>query len=133
MRPVPMAGAPAPAHPLSMACGATPARGRWHDGPMRGDFDGSVPVPYGQIYLTSRDSPDMSGAFAGQRNGLCGAGEPGTLFLMTGTHSGRVHLTVEVHDSEPAAAAQEWEEAVEVSFVPRAGTVNLISWGGDSL
>ena len=52
---------------------------------MRILFDGPVPVDYGQIYLTSRELPDMGKAFAGQVNGLCGAGEPGKLFLITGT------------------------------------------------
>ncbi|MEK8107192.1 hypothetical protein NKG94_22280 [Micromonospora sp. M12] len=40
---------------------------------MRVLFDGKVPVAYGQMYVTSRELPDMSGAFAGQANGLCGA------------------------------------------------------------
>ena len=57
---------------------------------MRILFDGVVPVDYGQIYVTSRELPEMIEAFAGQVNGLCGAGEPGALFLMTGTRCGRV-------------------------------------------
>ncbi|MGC5382792.1 hypothetical protein ACPXB1_30415 [Micromonospora sp. DT68] len=100
---------------------------------MRVLFDGKAPVAYGQIYVTSRELPDMHEAFAGQANGLCGAGQPGALFLMTGTHSGRVRFTVELHDVEPPAAAEEWEEVVEVSFLPRAAVADLVPWGEGSL
>ncbi|WLS45592.1 hypothetical protein Q3V37_30335 [Micromonospora profundi] len=100
---------------------------------MRVLFDGKAPVAYGQIYVTSRELPDMSEAFAGQVNGLCGAGQPGALFLMTGTHSGRVRFTVELHDVEPPAAAQEWEDVVEASFLPKAAVADLVPWGEGSL
>jgi hypothetical protein len=96
-------------------------------------FDGPVPVAYGQAYVLSGELPDMTAAFAGQVNGLCGAGDPGALFLMTGTHSGEVHFTIEHHDEEPPAAAAEWEDVVEVPFVPRAGTVDLVPWGDGTL
>ncbi|HEX8346343.1 MAG TPA: hypothetical protein VF657_16615 [Actinoplanes sp.] len=96
---------------------------------MRILFDGVVPVDYGQIYVTSRELPEMSEAFAGQVNGLCGAGEPGALFLMTGTRCGRVRFEVELHDRAPSAAADEWEEVVEAPFVPRAAVVDLVPWG----
>ncbi|MBQ1038822.1 hypothetical protein [Micromonospora sp. C81] len=101
---------------------------------MRVLFDGKAPVAYGQIYVTSRELPDdMAGSFAGQANGLCGGGQPGTLFLMTGTHTGQVQFTVELHDVEPPVAAEEWEEVVEVSFAPRAAVVDLVPWGDGSL
>ncbi|MCZ7373724.1 hypothetical protein [Micromonospora sp. WMMC250] len=100
---------------------------------MRVLFDGKAPVHYGQIYVTSSDLPDMDRAFAGQANGLCGGGQPGALFLMTGTHSGRVRFTIEVHDTEPPAAAEEWEDVVEVSFVPSAAVVDLVPWGDGPL
>ncbi|WP_433125091.1 hypothetical protein ACQPWW_21715 [Micromonospora sp. CA-240977] len=97
---------------------------------MRVLFDGQAPVAYGQIYVTSSELPDMEEAFAGQVNGLCGAGQSGALFLMTGTHTGRVRFTVEVHDGEPPAAAPEWEDVVEVSFLPGAPVVDLVPAGG---
>ncbi|WP_433650166.1 hypothetical protein ACQP2C_27405 [Micromonospora zamorensis] len=101
---------------------------------MRVLFDGKAPVAYGQIYVTSRELPDdMAGSFAGQANGLCGGGQPGTLFLMTGTHTGQVQFTVELHDVEPPAAAEEWDEVVEVSFAPRDAVVDLVPWGDGSL
>ena len=33
---------------------------------------------------------DLAAAFAGQRNGLCGAAVPGRLWLITGRHTGTV-------------------------------------------
>ncbi|MEV4822129.1 hypothetical protein [Micromonospora sp. NPDC049274] len=100
---------------------------------MRVLFDGTAPVAYGQIYVTSRELPNMEMAFAGQVNGLCGAGYAGALFLMTGTHTGQVHLRIEAHDGEPSAATEEWEEVVEASFRPRDAAVELVPWGEGSL
>ncbi|MEV4518334.1 hypothetical protein AB0K00_56430 [Dactylosporangium sp. NPDC049525] len=100
---------------------------------MRVLFDGAAPVDYGQIYVTSRELPDMQAAFAGQVNGICGAGEPGALFLMTGTHYGRVRFTVELHDAEPPPAAPEWQDVVEVSLLPRGPAVGLVPWGSGPL
>jgi hypothetical protein len=100
---------------------------------MRVLFEGVVPVDYGQFYVVSQELPDMTKAFAGQVNGLCGAGEPGALFLMTGTHSGQVRLRVELHEHEPPAAVDEWQEVVEAPFLPRAATVDLVPWGDGSL
>lgn len=100
---------------------------------MRILFDGPVPVHYAQIYVTSREQPTMEEAFAGQVNGLCGAGEPGELFLITGTHTGRVRLRIESHDAEPPAAAPQWQEVVEAPFQPRAATVDLVPWGDGPL
>nr|WP_221381052.1 hypothetical protein [Actinoplanes polyasparticus] len=100
---------------------------------MRVLFDGLVPVAYSQAYVTSFEAPDMTAAFAGQVNGLCGAGVPGGLFLMTGTHSGFVRFTVELHESEPPAAGPAWEEVVEVPFRPRAATVDLVPWADSAL
>ncbi|GAA0449569.1 hypothetical protein Ade02nite_58580 [Paractinoplanes deccanensis] len=100
---------------------------------MRILFDGGLPVAYGQAYVTSRELPDMDRAFAGQANGLCGAGDPGTLFLMTGTSDGQVHLTIELHEREPPPAAEGWEEVVEVSLQPRAARAGLVPWGDGAL
>ena len=100
---------------------------------MRVLFEGRVPVDYGQVYVTSRELPDMSAAFAGQVNGVCGAGVPGTLFLMAGTHYGHVGLRVELHDAEPPEAPPQWQDVVEVSLVPRAAAVNLVPWGDGPL
>ncbi|MEU7587327.1 hypothetical protein AB0A95_13605 [Micromonospora sp. NPDC049230] len=100
---------------------------------MRVLFDGEAPVAYGQIYVCTSELPDMDRAFAGQVNGLCGAGQPGALFLMTGTHTGRVRFTIELHDGEPPPAAEVWEEVVEASLPLRAGVLDLVPWGDGSL
>jgi hypothetical protein len=87
---------------------------------MRVLFDGLVPVEYSQVYVCSFDTSDMESAFAGQVNGLCGAAKPGYLFLVTGTHTGEVRFTVELHEREPPPAAEEWHEVVEAPFVLRS-------------
>ena len=98
---------------------------------MRTLFDDEVWVSYGQIYVISDDLLDMTEAFAGQSNGLCGAGVPGGLFLITGTHTGKVRFTVELHDDEPPAATTDWEEVVEVPYTPAMPEVRLVQWAGE--
>jgi hypothetical protein len=95
---------------------------------MRTLFDDEVRVSYSQIYVVSDALPDMTEAFAGQSNGLCGAGVPGGLFLITGTHTGKVRFTVELHDDEPAAATTDWEEVVEVPYAPTGPDTHLVQW-----
>ncbi|WP_240687293.1 hypothetical protein [Amycolatopsis suaedae] len=70
-------------------------------------------------------------AFAGQRNGLCGAAEPGALFLVTGLHTGKVGFSVEWHDEAPPAGP-EWEEIVEASFRPSSSRIGLCQWAGEA-
>lgn len=96
-------------------------------------FDEPMPLAYGQFYVTSEDddSIDLPESFAGQSNGLCGAAVQGGLFLITGTHTGRARLTVELHDTEPPAAAERWEEVVEVPFVAASSEIWLQAWGED--
>jgi hypothetical protein len=96
-------------------------------------FSGEVHVHYGQAYVHS--SPDygydLHECFLGQSNGLCGAATPGTLFLITGLHTGCVGFTVESHDTAPPVD-DGWEEIVEVSFTPETGEVILEQWGGEA-
>lgn len=95
-------------------------------------FTGEVHVSYSQAYVESdRDvfDYDLAEAFAGQVNGLCGAGHPGRLWLATGLHTGNVPFTVEAHD-RPPEAGEAWEEIVEVSFRPGPDEVLLLDWGG---
>lgn len=98
-------------------------------------YSGELHVSYMQFYVDSR--PDPFGAErwdtrAGQRNGLCGAAVPGHLFLTTGLHTGRVGLTVEVHEEEPPVA-EVWEEVVEVSFLPASPRTSVFPWGDGEL
>jgi hypothetical protein len=71
---------------------------------MRILFDGEAHTDYSQIHVMSgpETEGDLTTAFAGQRNGLCGGGpSPGFLYLVTGLYYGRVGLTVELHDEAP--------------------------------
>lgn len=91
---------------------------------MRTVVDGEAHVHYGQIYVHSEGGDpfegDLTACFAGQRNGLCGAAFPGTLFLITGLHTGNVGFTAEVHDTGPPVPplppGSGWEDVVEASF-----------------
>lgn len=99
---------------------------------MRTVVHGDVHVHYGQIYVHSEGGDafdgDLSACFAGQRNGLCGAAVAGTLFLLTGLHTGDVGFTAEVHETEPPDAGDE--DVVEVPFRV-AGPARLVTWGGE--
>lgn len=72
----------------------------------------------------------MDEYFAGQSNGLCGAGAPGGLFLNTGLHTGKVGFTVELHDQEPPAD-HSWEDVVEAPFRPVSPETLLVEWSGE--
>jgi hypothetical protein len=98
---------------------------------VRTALDDEVDVSYSQIYVESEDAPqfgDMGDTFGGQCNGLCGAAWPGTLWLATGLHYGRVGFRVEVHDERPDVE-EGWEEIVEAPYRP-AGAASLAEWGG---
>src|SRR5260370_23489980 len=90
----------------------------------------TVQVHYGQFYVQSVENmPALDECFAGQRNGLCGAAEPGFLFLIIGRHTGAVGFTVQLHDTRPPED-DSWQEIVEASFRPE-GETSLQGWGGD--
>ncbi|WP_172386266.1 hypothetical protein [Streptomyces sp. MNP-20] len=102
---------------------------------MRTVYDGELRVHYGQFYVESRlyiPRQDEIAHCAGQRNGLCGAANPGHLFLTTGLHTGRVGLRVEVHEMEPPLDDQ-WEEIVEVSFRPASAETAVVPWGDGAI
>jgi hypothetical protein len=96
-------------------------------------FEDRFRVEYAQAYVVSGgfDLPDPILAFHGQVNGLCGAALPGDLFLVTGLHSGVVHLRVELAEREPELT-DWWEEAVEASFTPGADDVALVQWASEA-
>lgn len=98
---------------------------------MRTLMTGPAWVHYAQIYVESSDDsmPELGECFGGQQNGICGAAAPGTLFLITGLHTGKVDFAVELHDEEPPLD-DSWEDVVEVSYRP-AGEVVLNGWGGE--
>jgi hypothetical protein len=96
-------------------------------------YEGRFWVHYGQAYVISGgwELPDMTDAFRGQVNGLCGAADPGRLFLVTGLHTGDVNFRVELLEKEPLLD-EAWEEAVEVSFSPAEDNVALAQWAGQA-
>jgi hypothetical protein len=97
-------------------------------------FDGKLMVCYGQAYVLSPECEMLmpEDAFAGQRNGLCGAAVSGSLFLVTGLHTGYVNLQVQVHHAAPPVD-ESWEEIVEVSWSLNAGPAVLQDWNAEAL
>ncbi|NTW42250.1 MAG: hypothetical protein HGA44_20625 [Cellulomonadaceae bacterium] len=88
-------------------------------------FDGRVNVDYNQILVEAGErAADFSAAFSGQENGLVGAGEPGCLILITGTHTGDVGLRVVLHDDAPPVDSR-WEDIVEATFIPAGPEATL--------
>lgn len=98
-------------------------------------FDGEIHIAYAQAYVQDGfnwPSDEMQYCFAGQQNGLCGAGVPGGLWLVTGLHTGRVAFTVKVHDVGPEPDSS-WEEIVEVSFRVDHAHVLLVEWAASEV
>ncbi len=97
-------------------------------------FDQEIHVHYGQFYVESRTGDFFWGlteCLGGQANGLCGAAVPGLLFLITGLHTGRTRVTVDLLDA-PSPIADEWEDVVEASFRPATARVVLMQWAGEA-
>lgn len=95
-------------------------------------FDGIVRSTYNQVYIgTGADFPELDSAFHGQSNGLCGAGVPGALYLVTGLHTGPVSIQLSATSSTPELT-DEWEDVVEVSFVVSGGDAAIVTWAGES-
>lgn len=99
---------------------------------MRTLMSGAARVAYSQIYVDSGDAQleSLEVSFGGQVNGLCGAGTPGFLYLITGLNTGEVSFTVELHD-EPPPLDDGWQEIVEASFAS-GGWANLVSWANEA-
>ncbi len=95
-------------------------------------FADSIFVHYGQFYVCpGEDDLELEHTFRGQVNGLCGAALPNRLFLVTGTHTGQVHVEVELFETEPAIDAT-WDEIVEVSFHHEESSLELVEWAGEA-
>jgi hypothetical protein len=95
-------------------------------------FDGSLYVHYGQAYVLfkGQESSELPDCFQGQTNGLCGAAVHGTLFLITGLHTGHVQLSIDVLDAPPPLDPL-WEEVVDVPFMIDVEGVFLYDWNGE--
>ena len=91
-------------------------------------FADKVFAQYGQAYVQAANADFSAAHSKGQANGLCGAAIPGQLFLVFGTHTGHVHLSIRICSDEPTLS-EEWEEVVEVPFSPPTGTeVGFVDW-----
>lgn len=98
-------------------------------------FSGLMETAYSQLYILSGDyNPSLMSydAFTGQFNGICGGVGPGGLYLWLGVHTGRFHITVEVHEVAPAIDTS-WEEIVEASCSFNAPPISLQGWAGESI
>jgi hypothetical protein len=97
---------------------------------MRVVMDGPFWLEYGQIFVDGAgEYVAPTDAFAGQRNGLCGAAVAGRLLLRTGLHTGKVGFRVEVHERMPSVE-YDAEDVAEASYVPE-GKPQLRSLGGE--
>lgn len=97
-------------------------------------FSGLMDTAYSQMYVVSGDyDPALTSydAFTGQSNGLCGGVVPGGLYVWLGVHTGKLHITVEVHEISPVVDPS-WEEIVEVSCYFYTSPISLQGWAGES-
>ncbi|MGO4448892.1 hypothetical protein AB4Y96_08180 [Phyllobacterium sp. TAF24] len=96
-------------------------------------FSQNMNVYYGQMYFEfgATFDGDIDNCFRGQSNGICGASAPNLLFLITGTHTGEVGLTINLFEAEPGIDAS-WDEIVEVSLLSSTDTGTLLEWAADS-
>ncbi|MEM1206912.1 MAG: hypothetical protein AAGN66_27010 [Acidobacteriota bacterium] len=94
-------------------------------------FKGKFPVAYGQFYIVLDDDfeGDMESSFFDQRNGICGAADSSVLFFITGLHTGKVFLEVQVLESE-TSIDEAYEDIVEASFQVSSGGGSLVGWAG---
>jgi hypothetical protein len=95
---------------------------------------GSIHVHHGQAYVESggpEPDIDMDATFRGQTQGLCGARVPGSLFLITGLHTGQVGFRIETRDREPPID-ESYEDIVEASFRPASRHAALVEWGAEA-
>jgi hypothetical protein len=94
---------------------------------------GGVRVSYGQFYAMDGwiEQPLLEEAFHGQANGLCGARTGRSLFFITGLHTGRVPVDVQILDARPVLES-DWEEAVEASVQLTGSELVVLGWAGES-
>lgn len=102
---------------------------------MRVLLDEVIHTDYGQFdliwSLPGGFDGDYRRFFAGQVNGLVGAGDPSGLYLNLARRSGGSPVRIVLHDVEPALADESWEDVVEVSIrVPDGSNVRWCAWAG---
>jgi hypothetical protein len=100
-------------------------------------MDEVVETDYGQMDLVWSEDGGFDGDanryFAGQANGLVGAGDANGVYLHLGRRSGGSHVQVALLDSPPMEPDESWEDVVEVPVtVPSQSQVRLTSWAAES-
>ncbi|MCQ9129821.1 hypothetical protein [Streptomyces hilarionis] len=80
---------------------------------------GLVPVQYHQFAISDEDGP-TGPRLEAEHNGLVQVTD-GVLTVLTGIHTGCVDVVVTLHESEPAADDDDWQECVEVSAHSASG------------
>jgi len=95
-------------------------------------YNDKFPVYYGQFYLLSEEGvgSDLSECFLGQKNGLCGTVSSGMVFCITGLHTGKIGLQIDLEEYEPDLD-RDAGEIVEASFSVTEAGIDLESWGGE--
>lgn len=99
--------------------------------------DETVDTDYGQFDIVWSPEGGFDGEderfFAGQINGLVGAGDPNGIYLVLGRRSGGSQVRIVLHDDHPGDPDGSWEDVVEVSaVVPSDGQPAWLSWAGES-
>jgi hypothetical protein len=80
---------------------------------------GLVPVQYHQFNISDEDGSAGSD-LPPDHNGLVRVTD-GVVTVLTGIHTGTVHVTVARHESEPAPDDGDWQECVEISAHSASG------------
>ncbi|MER6784180.1 hypothetical protein ABT330_05920 [Streptomyces sp. NPDC000658] len=86
---------------------------------VRRGAGGLVPVQYHQFDISDEGGPTGPILEAGH-NGLMQVTD-GVITVLTGIHTGNVDVTVTLHESEPAAGDDNWQECVEISAHSASG------------
>ncbi|CAN7459800.1 hypothetical protein [Knoellia sp. LjRoot47] len=100
-------------------------------------MDEVVETDYGQMDLVWSEQGGFDGDveryFAGQTNGLVGAGDSNGVYFHLGRRSGGSRVQIARLDSPPAEPGDLWEDVVEVSLVvPSQRAVRMTSWAAES-
>ena len=95
-------------------------------------FSGIFPICYGQFYFfTNKDwNGDLRASFSEQNNGLCGVTNKGSVFFITGLHTGSITLSIDFYETEPEIDFSQ-DEIVEASFSVGNDAAWLEAWGGE--
>lgn len=99
--------------------------------------DEIVHTDYRQFDLVWSDDGGFDGDddrfFAGQENGLVGAGDGNGVYLVLGRRSGGSHVRIVCRSAEPPQPDAEWQDVVEVSVrIPAGAEPEWRSWAGET-